>query len=700
MIYLAIDAGRTFRRETLAELLWPDRPIGTGRTNLRQALLGMRRALGSRNGHECFLDIDDESLSFRLDGDYSLDSQKFMLLVHAARAHQHAPGTLCSDCLEKLQAAFEIYKGDFLEGYFLGESIAFQEWLILQRENLLEDHLFVLNMLSEQAIASRNYALGIQFARLLIARVPLDERAHRLLIRLLAEGGQRSAAIEQYEACQRTLAQELGIEPSLQTKELLEKVRLGEVTQKRTTGNLRQLSNLPIQLTTFAGRVNELHWFEKCLVNPVCRLITLLGMPGVGKSRLALQVGSLNVHNFQDGVWLVLGESIQNTDQLIFSLGKVIGIHFDDHLPQRSQLLNYLRDKEMLILLDGFDHLIASTDLLIEILKFAPGIKFLVTTQTRLDYQSVCIQELSGLEYPRLASDPHVLEYPAIELFLARAARVRPGYFPESVCLEHIVRICNLVEGLPLAIELAASSLRNYSCVQIAGELENNIDSLRTNQQDVPERHRSIRAALEQAWLRLSGMEKQVLTGLAVFEGSFSMQAALEVVGADMALLSSLSSKSLLQQDSRMRFCLQPLIRSYALGHLLQSDHAEISVRKAHSQYYLNFITHYEEYLAKGQELCRVLSEIGDELDNLRRALATAVEYKQFASFAQSAEALIQYYEISSNVSEGERFFRGLIHALEDEVDNFSEELVLAQAYRAVGWYQARRGVFSSAREF
>jgi DNA-binding SARP family transcriptional activator/predicted ATPase len=699
LVYLAMEAGRTFRREALAELLWPDRPAGAGRTNLRQGLLGIRRALQSPKQEESFLEIEDESLGFRPGSGFTLDSREFAGLVQLVRAHQHAPGAACAACHEKLQAAFDLYAGDLLEGYFLGESTSFFEWLVVQRENLLEDYLYVLTMLSEQAFASRDFSLGVHFARQLVAKVPLDERAQRLLIRLLAESGQRSAALEQYESCQRLLAQELGIEPSQQTKELYEKVRLGEVAQKRFTGSLQQRSNLPGQLTTFAGRVKELRWFDECLANPVCRLITLIGMAGTGKTRLALQVGTLHIRNFQDGVWLVTAESIQNTDQLIFDIGRVLGVHFDERLPQRSQMVNHLRDKELLLILDGFDHLIPSTELLLEILQYAPGVKILVTAQTRLDYQAVCLHELFGLEFPSLASDPQAMEYPAVQLFLARAARIRPGYFPETDCLPHIVRICSLVQGLPLAIELAASGLRNYSCAQIASEIEKNIDSLHTNQQDVPERHRSIRAALDHTWLRLSGMEMQVQAGLAVFEGGFTTSAAQGVIGADLGLLGSLSGKSLLQQDNRQRYYLQPLVRSYSWERLARLDHALQTVRLTHSKYYLSLVAGYEERLVKGQDLCQVIDEIGGELGNIRSALTTALEFRQYAPLAQAAEALIQYFEISSNVSEGERFFSNLVAALVGRADNFLEKLVLAQSYRAVGQYQARRGLLSPAGE-
>jgi predicted ATPase/DNA-binding SARP family transcriptional activator len=698
LLFLAFQPGRVFRRDYLAELLWPDRPQGAARTNLRQALRGLHRVLQDEPGEPPYFLVTDDSLSFNSECPARLDALDFLRRVENTRTHSHDLLVECPLCATDLKIAFDLYQGEFLEGFFLGESQAYQEWMLLQREACLREYVAVLENLSEQARQARDLPRALRYARLWAQKSPLDEGAHRLVMLLLEESGQRAAALEHFQVIRRILMQELGVEPSPETRRLVENLRASQTARPRQTGPLQLQTNLPVQLTTFTGREAELTWFEGCVQNPVCRLMTLIGLPGVGKTRLALQMATQQTGRFRDGVWFVPVENIHTTDQLVYGIGQVLGIRYDEARDQRNQLVRFIQPRELLIVLDGFEHLIESAELLVEILQQAPGAKFLVTSQVRLEYGAACIREIGGLPYPRNEhEDPR--EYPSVQLFITRGMRSRPGFLPDARCLEHIVTICRLADGLPLAIELAAAGLRHYTCEEIAAQIKHNLDSLTTPMQDVPDRHRSIRAALDAAWRNLNAHEKEVFAAMSVFEGSFNLDAALKVAGANLELVTALVAKSLLQQDARLRFWLQPLVHQYARQRLDRDAAQAEAVEAAYCHFYLEFVRQHEEHMAKGQELCRCLDDLSDELPNLRKTWSLALKYGWFDEIIQGIEGLRQYFELSGNLPEGESWFQQVVDALEGKELDFTSRLALGQALGAQGWFAGRSGHLSRALE-
>lgn len=698
LLYLAIERGRAHRRESLAELLWPDRPSGVGRTNLRQALLGVRKALADQDASTPCLLVQADTLEFNPDRVISLDATSLLEHTSAVKTHTHDSSTLCATCGVHLQRARELYRGEFLEDYFLGESLEYQEWMMLQRERYLREFLYILENLSRQAQQNKQYPQAMQYARELVQKTPLDEGAYRLLMQLLAEDGKRAAAVELYQDCRTKLAQELGVEPSQETRELCEKIRTGELHRPRQTGSLQRQNNLPLQLTNFVGRESSLAWFDACMQKQECRLITIVGMAGAGKTRLALEVGTRHMTKFRDGVWFVPVEGMRSTDQLVYMIGRTISLHFDEQSPQRGQLISYLNSLKTLIILDGFEHLIDSTELLIEILQYAPDVKFLVTTQVRLDYLSACVHEIRGLHYPRRLDDEGAVDLPAVQLFLARAQRIRPELQLDSRAIHCVMEICRLIEGLPLAIELAAAGLRTRSCREIALEIRTNLDSLSTRQRDLPARHQSIRAALDQAWLFLEPEERAHCARLGIFPGHFSIAAAQQVAGCSVEQLSSLAGKSLIQQDARMRFWLQPLVRSYVMEKLCQNPDEFASTKLAHCRYYLEFVQQKESGWENGRELCSLVEEVETEIENIRQAWDYALQVRAWVLVLKSLESLRQFFEVSGNLPEGLRWFQCLNEQLA-QPESPLEQLVLSVGLAAEGWFNLRQGAYTSAIE-
>ncbi|MFN2198517.1 MAG: AfsR/SARP family transcriptional regulator [Anaerolineales bacterium] len=698
LLYLANERGGAHRRESLAELLWPERPTGVGRTNLRQALLGVRKALGDQNAADPYILAHADTLEFNQGRVHSLDVAMLREHISAVKTHTHAHMYQCSSCQDHLQKAHALYQGDFLANYFLAEGFEFQEWMMLQRERYLREYIYILECLSRSAQQNKQSTQAVQYARELVQKTPLDESAHRLLMQLLAEDGKRTAAVEQFQECCTKLAQELGVEPGQETRALYEKIREGELQRPRQTHSLKCQSNLPLQLTNFIGRKRSLAWFDVCIPKQECRLITIVGMPGAGKTRLALEVGTRHMSKFRDGVWFAPVEGLQSTDQLVYTIGRMIGLYFDEHSPQRSQLISYLNSLETLLILDGFEHLIDSAELLIEILRHAPAVKILVTTQVRLNYFAACVHEIRGLQFPRRTDDTGAPDMPAVQLFIARAQRMRPEMEFVQPIMNCVMEICRLVEGLPLAIELAAAGLRTRTCQEIAVEIRTNLDSLGARQLDLPVRHQSIRAALDQAWLFLEPDERRYCARLAVFSGNFSIAAAQQVSGCSVEQLSSLAGKSLIQQNAHMRFWLQPQVRTYVMEKLRQNPEELDAAEKAHCRYFLEFVHQEEKGWETGRALCNFLEDLEIEIDNIRQAWNYALEQQNWPLVLNSLESLRQFFEIDGNLPEGVRWFQKLSAKLTLPNSPLGQ-LLFSASLAAEGWFYLRIGAYTSAIE-
>jgi predicted ATPase len=275
--------------------------------------------------------------------------------------------------------------------------------------------------------------------------------------------------------------------------------------------------NLPAQPTPFVGRDKELAEIADRLGDPACRLLTLIGPGGIGKSRLALQAAATHLEPFRDGVYFAPLASLSSIEFLVSRLADALKFAFYGQESPKSQLLNYLREKSLLLLIDNFEHLLEGAPLLEEILMIAPGVKILVTSRERLHLQWEWILEIEGLEFPESEEVERVENYSAIRLFQQTARRLHARF---SLANEKtaVVQICRLVEGMPLAIELAAAWVRAMPCAEIARQIEHNLDLLSQPVQHIPERHRGVRAVLEHSWHILSNEERNVFMKLSVFQ--------------------------------------------------------------------------------------------------------------------------------------------------------------------------------------
>jgi predicted ATPase/DNA-binding CsgD family transcriptional regulator len=422
---------------------------------------------------------------------------------------------------------------------------------------------------------------------------------------------------------------------------------LGEPAFERLT--LVPRSNLPPCLTSFVGRVSELDDVVKRLEVGNCRLLSLIGPGGIGKTRLAIEAGLRVLPKFKDGVFFVALETVHSNMQIAPAIANACEFQFSRGEDYHQQLLDFLRDKHLLLVLDNFEHLLEGTSLVSALLTKIPDITLLVTSRSALQLHEECTIVVQGMAFPSAITDMSTDSCDAVQLFLDRAKRVRADV---SLQLDGpwIARICQTTLGMPLAIELAASWLRTLSCQEIAREIEQTTDFLTASLRNVPERHRSLRAVFQWSWDLLGEQARQVYTKLSVFHGGFSRDALEMVTGASLAVLSHLIDKSLVHTVSAGRYDLHPLLREYAQEQLHTAGQAE-GTRVAHSRYYLSFLAQRTADL-KGKRQVAALREVHIEFDNLRAAWHESVKQKDFAALNAALEGLDVYEAMTQEGSE------------------------------------------------
>jgi diguanylate cyclase (GGDEF)-like protein len=562
LAYLAVERHRQHSREGLAELFWPERPEGVARTNLRQALLGVRRTIGDRVNTSPFLQLSEGAIQFNPPYPYWIDSSSFQDCFQAVQVHSHADLETCETCMGHFREAVSLYRGDFLADISPGSNPALNEWLAFHREQFFRYLLTALQNLTSYYQARGDFETAYSYARQQVRLAPVEEGAHRQLMSLLAATGRRSAALEQYQTCKRMLWEELAVEPARETEVLYERIKQGLAVEYAPA---RPKPGAMTRLTAFVGREAELGRMGDCLASSSCRLLTVVGVSGVGKSRLAQQIAGLYEEYFRDGIWYIDISAASNQEQVIQIIAAQMSFQFNGSVYERDQLIEYMRPREALLVLDGFDRLVDDPSFVLDLLNEAPDVKVLVTSRERLNYQAACLFDLRGLPYPEELSDPNPLEYPSVQLFLNRAQRSRAGFTYTSENIEQVIQICQLTDGNPLALELAASRLREFSTRQIAGSLRRDLKMLQTSLRDLPDVHRSMTLALDQSWRTLTEQEQAIFRRLSLLEGPhFSLDEAQQAAGATPAVLAALVDKSMLHEGKKLEFHLCPLLKLYS----------------------------------------------------------------------------------------------------------------------------------------
>ncbi len=379
------------------------------------------------------------------------------------------------------------------------------------------------------------------------------------------------------------------------------------------------LHNLTSQPNPFIGRKDELSLIDGRLKNPACRLLTLVGPGGIGKTRLALQAAGEQVGSFDDGVYFVSLASVSSPELIASSIASALKLSLSGMEDPNTQIINLLRDRDILLVLDNFEHLLNGTVLLTHILENASRLKVLVTSRERLSLQEEWVLQIEGLAFPVQPTHAEASAYSAIQLFAQRAQQVQ-ATFSLSENLEAVMMICRQVEGMPLGIELAASWLRVMPCARIAEQTANTLDFLVTPLRNVPERHRNMRAVFDQSWRLLTEDERTALMSCSVFRGGFDLEAAEQVASADLALLTGLIDKSLVRVAASGRYDMHELVRQYTADKLADAGDCAATERR-HFDYFLRLSTQgLDRYYNADEE--DWLARLETEHDNFRAALS------------------------------------------------------------------------------
>jgi predicted ATPase len=455
-------------------------------------------------------------------------------------------------------------------------------------------------------------------------------------------------------------------------------------------------------VTPLLGREQELKTAAEALTTPGCRLLTLVGPGGIGKTQLAMQLAREQARVFAHGASYVPLAQVPSTEFVVAAIGEVLHIGQPGQVDPKRHLLNELTNQEILLVLDNFEHLLDGATLITEILNHAPAVNILVTSRERLNLRDEWALEIEGLGTP--SDDGNGLaDYPAVELFVQRLRQVRLNDPVKTGEYAIIARICRLVEGMPLAIELAAAWAPTLPLGQIAREVERSVDFLATSMRDLPERHRSMAAVFNHSWHLLTTAEQQVFRRLSIFRGGFTLAAAEQITGAAADVVAALVSKSFVRRQTAGRYDIHELLRQFG-ERKLDEDPAEArGTGERHCEYFLEFIVQRGAMLI-GRDQHRVLAEISMEIASVRAAARWATVHGKARELYRATQGLWLFYAARGWMREGERSFADVVTAFSAREQSGSSSqrdhtLALGMAYVGQGVCLNRLGSYEDGRD-
>ncbi len=633
-------------REKLAALFWGDSTDEQARGSLRTALNLLRAELDER-----LLRASRETVQFNPDFALVTDAREFEKIGDSA--------------ISNLQSLLSLYHGDLLPDFY-------DDWVLPERERLRALYLAALLRLIQHFRSESKYERAIEWARKLLATDPANEKAYQHLMFCYAAMGDRSTALKQYDECARRLRDELGVEPARET------ITLRDQIQEELSAQSREalFTNLPNPLTSFIGRENELAEIHQRL--ETSRLVTLVGAGGCGKTRLAIQVASglAAAPRFKQGAWWVDLAPLNDSALVATAVAATFHLRESPPTPLTFILIEHLRAKEILLVLDNCEHLFDSCARLAQTLLTAcPRLSILATSRSPLGLAGEVAWRVPSMSMPDPDDAPsldQLTQFDAARLFDERATAVVTNW----KLADHastVARICARLDGIPLAIELAAARLKVLSAEQIAARLDDCFDLLTAGSRTALPRHQTLRAAMDWSFDLLSEEERELFRRLAVFAGGFSLEAVEAVSSIQYSvnssphteywtlntvdLLTSLIDKSLVgveQKGNAMRYRLLETVRQYAREKLVEANEFEASCAR-HRDWFLQLAEQADPKLRSGEQM-EWFARLELEMENLRAALAWSLGQTDDASAARAlrlAGALVWFWIMRGYIAEG-----------------------------------------------
>lgn len=635
--YLIMNPKVPLARERVAALFWPDQPIEKAAHSLRQALSTLRKGIPH---FDTFCHVDRHQLMCQQIPQLEVDVFQFE-----------------SACQARQETAVSLYKGAFLEGFHINHSVEYETWLLRQREQWRTQLLTLLEHLANDANQQNRSDDAKKYLTQLIDLDPWHESAYQNLMRLLATQGEFNRALVLFQTLKDRLQDGLAIEPMESSYKLLEKIQAARERQSN-----RQLPNL---LSLFVGREAELQQLERLLMGENGRLITILGSGGVGKSSLALQLARRLEGQFLNGAFYVPLASLNDPHLIPREIATAVKFKAQHNQSFDQQLVTFLGNREMLLILDNFEHLLPGRQFVATLLKETNDISIVVTSREPLNLQPEHRIHLVGLPYPTHdKTTQNGTPYASFQLFVAQAQKINGAFQPEKYT-EEILTICRLLEGMPLGVELAAAQIETQTVPEILRAISDNFNSLQKDWGDRPDRHHSLHAVFRHAWQQLTNPQQIILGGLSVFRGGFDLTAAREVAQATRQDLNQLLNKSLIHRtgQSATRYHLHPVVQQYAAEAVASSTLD--SARLAHASTYLQLVQSFQENDGYGIEnLESTMQQLELELDNVRQAWRTAVLQTNIPLLAPALISMSKLYAGQSWFREGADIFSWTVEQL------------------------------------
>jgi predicted ATPase/DNA-binding SARP family transcriptional activator len=654
---LALAPNHRLHREKLMDLLWPEHDLKAATDSLHQTLHTLRGILEPYcSNPRLYIQFENELISLCPDTPLWIDLEAFeQAAKEASRSRDPA----------SYQTALALYLGDLLP-----EDL-YEDWAISRRESLRQEVIRLFFEYAKLLEAKADFLLAIEAYQKIIASDPLQEEAYVGLMHAFAMSGQRPQALSAFQALKKVLSQKLGAEPDPRHMLLYQEILSGRFPPPHALPLLDSHSsprhNLPNPLSTFVGREKEVEQVK--LLASRSRLVTLTGSGGVGKTQLAIRVAQEMQSDYPDGVWLVALDSLSKPRLVPYVVAGVFGVSEEGEGTVLENLKESLWTKQLLLVLDNCEHLVEACARLVDtLLQACPHLRILTTSREALGIKGESLFPVPSLSLPDAHTLPPIsslLQFEAVRLFVERAQSVQPLFSITEENAPSIVQICQQLDGIPLALELAAARTSILSLEQIASRLDDRFRLLTSGSRNDLPRQQTLQASIDWSYDLLSEAERTLFCRLSVFAGGWDLAEA-EGVCADsflqaadiLDLLSQLIHKSLVVVGSEpgheKRYYLLETIRSYAETKIARTEEWS-SLRNRHLAYFLHLVEEIEPKLNTAEQV-EGMKQLQTEQGNLRRALSWALGETQ-GSLAleglQMASALLEFWELNGLMTEG-----------------------------------------------